>query len=166
MEKKDIIDGFVSINKSMHQYKKEFKSLKTNSICQKIQQNKHVLEMITPLMELDGPMLFEDYEDLSSTSIQLYFSNGIKKWNQHLKDIGGKPIPKIRLHDMRHSHATFLICKGANILAVSQRLGYSDINMTLKFYTYFIERKWNKVSPTTRWTLILRWIEFWSEFEQ
>jgi hypothetical protein len=79
VEKKDIIDGFVSINKFMHQYKKEFKSLKTNSFCQKIQQNKHVLEMITPLMELDGPMLFEDYEDLSSTSIQLYFSNGIKK---------------------------------------------------------------------------------------
>ncbi len=139
VEKKDIIDGCVSINKSMHQYKKEFKSLKTNSSRRKIQLNQHVLDMIAPLMERDGPLLFGDHEDLSSTSIQRYFSNGIKKCNQHLKDIGEKPIPKIRLHDMRHSHATFLINKGANIVAVSKRLGHSDINMTLKVYTHLLK---------------------------
>jgi integrase len=145
VEKKDIVDGCVSINKSMHQYKNEFKSLKTNSSRRKIQLNQHVLDMIAPLLERDGPLLFGDYEDLSSTSIQRYFSNGIKKCNQHLEGIGEKPIPKIRLHDMRHSHATFLINKGANIVAVSKRLGHSDINMTLKVYTHLLKENENQI---------------------
>lgn len=145
VEKKDIVDGCVSINKSMHQYKNEFKSLKTNSSRRRIQLNQHVLEMIAPLLERDGPLLFGDYEDLSSTSIQRYFSNGIKKCNQHLEGLGEKPIPKIRLHDMRHSHATFLINKGANIVAVSKRLGHSDINMTLKVYTHLLKENEQKI---------------------
>ena len=145
VEKKDIVDGCVSINKSMHQYKNEFKSLKTNASRRRIQLNQHVLDMIAPLLERDGPLLFGDYEDLSSTSIQRYFSNGIKKCNQVLEGSGEKPIPKIRLHDMRHSHATFLINKGANIVAVSKRLGHSDINMTLKVYTHLLKENENQI---------------------
>jgi len=145
IEKRDIVDGVVSINKSMHQYSGEFKSLKTNSSRRKIQINDHVIKMIQPLMETEGHLLFGGNEHLSSTSIQRFFSNGIKRCNKHLESIGEKPIPKIRLHDMRHSHATFLINKGANIVAVSKRLGHSDINMTLKVYTHLLKENEDKI---------------------
>jgi len=145
IENRDIVDGVVSINKSMHQYIGKFKSLKTNSSRRKIQINQHVLEMIQPLMETEGHLLFGGNEHLSSTSIQRYFSNGIKLCNEHLIACGEKPIPKIRLHDMRHSHATFLINKGANIVAVSKRLGHSDINMTLKVYTHLLKENEDKI---------------------
>lgn len=51
-----------------------------------------------------------------------------------------KWIKKIRVHDLRHSHATNLINGGANIVAVSRRLGHADISMTLKVYTHLLKK--------------------------
>ena len=50
-------------------------------------------------------------------------------------------VKKIRIHDFRHSHATILINQGMNIVAVSKRLGHSDVNITLKVYTHLLEEK-------------------------
>lgn len=47
-------------------------------------------------------------------------------------------VKRIRIHDFRHSHASNLIAFGANIVAVSRRLGHSDVSMTLKVYTHLI----------------------------
>ncbi|WP_416827828.1 hypothetical protein [Ectobacillus polymachus] len=38
-------------------------------------------------------------------------------------------LPRIRFHDLRHSHATMLI---------SERLGHSTINTTLKTYVHAV----------------------------
>jgi integrase len=43
-------------------------------------------------------------------------------------------LGKIRPHDFRHTHASMLIAKGANIKAVSQRLRHADIGTTLNIY--------------------------------
>ncbi|WP_163526657.1 site-specific integrase [Halobacillus ihumii] len=48
-------------------------------------------------------------------------------------------IKRIRYHDLRHTHATILIQKGVNIKVVSDRLGHSDISITLNKYTHFDE---------------------------
>jgi integrase len=40
----------------------------------------------------------------------------------------------IRLHDLRHSHASLLIEMGVPILLVSERLGHEDIETTLRTY--------------------------------
>ena len=50
-------------------------------------------------------------------------------------------VKKIRIHDFRHSHASILINNGMNIIAVSKRLGHSDINITLKVYAHLLEEK-------------------------
>lgn len=49
-------------------------------------------------------------------------------------------VRRIRIHDFRHSHASNLIASGANIVAVSKRLGHSNINMTLKVYTHLFNK--------------------------
>ena len=49
-------------------------------------------------------------------------------------------VKRIRIHDFRHSHASNLIANGANIVAVSKRLGHSNINMTLSTYTHLLEK--------------------------
>lgn len=97
-------------------------------------------------MQAEGHLAFGGTNHLSSTSIQRFFSNGVKGCNEHLEAIGEKPIPNIRLHDMRHSHATFIINKGANIVAVSKRLGHSDINMALKYIHTFLKKTKNILS--------------------
>lgn len=45
-------------------------------------------------------------------------------------------VPDIRFHDLRHTHATLLIQAGANIKAVSERLGHASIQITLDTYSH------------------------------
>jgi integrase len=41
---------------------------------------------------------------------------------------------------IRNSHAANLINDGVNAVAVSRRLGHSDVSMTLKVYTHLFQR--------------------------
>ena len=43
-------------------------------------------------------------------------------------------LEKIRLHDLRHSHASLLINLGYPVLVVSERLGHEDVETTLQTY--------------------------------
>lgn len=43
-------------------------------------------------------------------------------------------LPRIRFHDLRHTHATLLLQAGVNVKVVSQRLGHSSIGITLQTY--------------------------------
>jgi integrase len=43
-------------------------------------------------------------------------------------------LRRIRLHDLRHSHASHLIAIGKSALFVQHRLGHSDISITLGVY--------------------------------
>ena len=46
-------------------------------------------------------------------------------------------VKKIRLHDLRHSHASLLISKlGAQPLMVAERLGHEKIQTTLNTYSH------------------------------
>lgn len=54
-------------------------------------------------------------------------------------------VKQIRIHDFRHSHASLLINKGQNILAVAQRLGHSDIEQTLNTYSHLMPEEQKKL---------------------
>jgi integrase len=43
-------------------------------------------------------------------------------------------LPKIRYHDLRHTHATYLLSKGVNPKVVQERLRHKDIKTTLGIY--------------------------------
>ena len=49
-------------------------------------------------------------------------------------------VKRIHIHDFRHSHASNLIADGVNIVAVSKRLGHTDVSMTLSIYTHLLEK--------------------------
>jgi integrase len=42
-----------------------------------------------------------------------------------------KDMPRVRFHDLRHSHATELLRSGVNIKVISERLGHSSVATTL-----------------------------------
>jgi integrase len=46
--------------------------------------------------------------------------------------------PGLRTHALRHSHVAFLIDSGTNILAISRRLGHTDIRTTLGVYGHLL----------------------------
>jgi integrase len=43
-------------------------------------------------------------------------------------------LPRIRLHDLRHTHASHLLAAGVNAKVVSERLGHSSVSFTLDTY--------------------------------
>lgn len=45
-------------------------------------------------------------------------------------------LPRIRLHDLRHFHASFLLARGADLASVSSRLGHGSKSFTLSTYAH------------------------------
>ena len=52
---------------------------------------------------------------------------------------------KIRIHDFRHSHASFLINSGCSIRLVSERLGHSSPSITMDYYWHLLPNEQEKV---------------------
>jgi integrase len=48
------------------------------------------------------------------------------------------PVPVVRLHDLRHVHATLLLQRGVPMKVVSQRLGHTTIMMTVDVYGHVL----------------------------
>lgn len=99
--------------------------------------------------------------------LKKYYSINNKEFNNNFYIFGGKKslsittikriqkkycdisnVKQIRLHDFRHSHATFLIKNNIPIIEVSRRLGHSDINITIKTYSHLANEYEKKVVQT------------------
>jgi len=63
-------------------------------------------------------------------------SNVNRVWFRLLEKSG---LPKIRFHDLRHTHATLLLKEGIHPKIVSERLGHSKISVTLDIYSHIIK---------------------------
>ena len=50
-------------------------------------------------------------------------------------------LPPVRVHDFRHSHVALLVELGENPLLIANRLGHSDIKMTLNTYAHLYPNK-------------------------
>jgi len=50
-------------------------------------------------------------------------------------------LPRVRLHALRHSHASALISAGLDVVSVSRRLGHGSANITLGVYGHLFASK-------------------------
>src|SRR5262249_47253878 len=50
-----------------------------------------------------------------------------------------KDLPRVRFHDLRHSHATQLLVAALHPTVVSERLGHSTVTITLDLYSHVSE---------------------------
>lgn len=65
----------------------------------------------------------------------VYNSTINKAYKQNLKL---STVTPIRIHDMRHTHATLLLQAGENIKVVSERLGHAKVTTTLNTYAHVL----------------------------
>ncbi|HBG4019168.1 TPA: tyrosine-type recombinase/integrase [Clostridioides difficile] len=63
------------------------------------------------------------------SSLRKTFHNFTKKNN----------LKKIRIHDLRHTSATLLLLGGTNMKVVSERLGHTDIKITMNRYSHVLK---------------------------
>lgn len=97
----------------------------------KIQQNKEKLS------------LGEEWQDhdlviASSIGTPVNPQNMNRYWYPLLEKAGKHGVPKIRFHDLRHTHASHLLKKGIHIKVVSERLGHASVEITLNTYSHLL----------------------------
>ena len=56
-------------------------------------------------------------------------------FDKHVKASG---LPRIRLHDLRHTHATLALAAGIHPKVMSERLGHSTVAFTMDVYSHAI----------------------------
>lgn len=57
-------------------------------------------------------------------------------------------LPVVRFHDLRHSHATFLLMRGVPIKAVSERMGHSSTSFTMDIYSSVLQPMQEQAAAT------------------
>ena len=63
-------------------------------------------------------------------------------------------VPRVRLHDLRHLHASILVRHGLDPKAVAERLGHSRASFTLDIYTHILEeQRVMSAVPLTNWLI-------------
>lgn len=92
--------------------------------------------------------MLEDYRRLSTyTGPNLFPSAGggsfVKVIARHAKMAGVTPI---RIHDLRHSHASMLIHAGVPVIAIAERLGHKNAQTTLQVYAHLYKSAKDEVT--------------------
>ena len=72
---------------------------------------------------------------ITKHSILRYLHNGSQKAG----------VKKIRVHDLRHSHASFLVDQGFSPLVIKERLGHENIETTLNTYSHLYPSQQTKL---------------------
>ena len=137
LQKSDLQGKWINIHASQRTAKEGLKPTKTKQN-RTIMIDDRLAEDLKPLLNEPGAYLFGGETSLSPTPIDWAFKKAIK----------ASGVKKIRIHDLRHSHATWLINNGANIVAVSKRLGHASIEQTLKTYTHLLKNTDEKLMET------------------
>lgn len=60
----------------------------------------------------------------------------VEKLDQCRRKVEGEPPPRIRLHDLRHTHASLLLAAGEQVKVVSERLGHASVAITHDIYEH------------------------------
>lgn len=108
-------------------------SPKTNSSIRKIK----IPDTLAKIMR----SLFENNKDRSSKNFAFGGNSPLPTTCicRHLNNAAqAANIKPIRIHDLRHSHASLLINQGVSIVAVAKRLGHSSIEQTLNTYAHLM----------------------------
>lgn len=132
LRKEDFKGNKVHIYHSIKRYEDGFQPLKNDSSERTIIMDDSLTSYLKPFIERcteDEPFVFGGLTPLPIRNIQRRFESDIKK----------SGVKRIRLHDLRHSHASLLINRGANIVAVSKRLGHATIQQTLQTYSHLLQ---------------------------
>ena len=135
----DFTNNTVSINKSFarHENKDLIQEPKTP-------KSKRIITLPVEIMEMvkDYSAMLYDYKPsqrlfvLTKSSLKREMVRGCK--------LSG--VKEIRIHDLRHSHASLLIELGFAPLLISERLGHENVETTLNTYSHLYPNKHSEVA--------------------
>jgi integrase len=71
-------------------------------------------------------------------------------WARLAESIG---LPEATFHSLRHSHASFLIDAGIDVVKISKRLGHANPTITLNVYAHLLDKRDDKSSAAINATV-------------
>ena len=132
LRSKDITNGVIHVTRSVMSINKMITTPKTRSSIRDISISKSLQDEINEFIQ---KIPYYDEEDLLFGVTACSVGNFLSKICENAN------VPKIRIHDLRHSHASFLIEKSYPIIAIKERLGHKNIQTTLDIYGHLYPNK-------------------------
>ncbi len=125
----------IRVNKSLNGFKK-IGPPKNEQSYRNVMIQSELYKRLLPFAKSKGLSLFGGERYLPPSTVNGRFSRAIDRANGKRLQEGLNLLPRVRIHDLRHSHASFLASQNIPITAVSARLGHSTINETMSTYLH------------------------------
>lgn len=129
----------VSINKSVAVIGGEQTTKKT-----KTEKSNRIIALPVPIMEMIKEYAGRLYK--YNPANRLFLSSKTSLHRDMLKYCEISGVRKIKVHELRHSHASHLIELGVSPLSISERLGHEDIKTTLNTYSHLYPNKQSEIA--------------------
>lgn len=129
----DFENNKIDINKT--EYQRQITTPKTAASTRKIVMPEHTMSLLDKLKKDTAVTvpLKSHHVVFGEVTTSIATSTLDDNYNHYVKL---SKVNRIRLHDFRHSHASYLINRGAIISVVAKRLGHSDVATTLNTYNH------------------------------
>jgi integrase len=95
----------------------------------------HRLRQAEELLRLGIRVTDETFVVARADGLPLQPDTLTQEWKRLVAKTG---LPRIRFHDLRHSHATHLLASGVHPKIASERLGHSKVGITLDLYSHVL----------------------------
>lgn len=137
----DFEKNTISINKSLAVIDGEATTKKT-----KTEKSKRIIAIPIQIMNLVKEYVTHLYDYTPDKQLFISSKTSLHRDMKKYCDISG--VRKIKVHELRHSHASHLIELGISPLTISERLGHEDIKTTLNTYSHLYPNKQSEVAET------------------
>lgn len=129
----DFTNGYIDINKSWNQITKTIQETKTKSSVRRVSVPLNIIEdfNIWSPTHKRSQFIFGDEQPITTAAVN-------KRLKSQLEAI--KSPKMVTFHGLRHTHASWLLSQGIDIQYVSERLGHTNVAMTLRVYTHMLDR--------------------------
>jgi integrase len=139
----DFANGRIKVSRSLIYDKQGFRfgPVKTEKSERSVKVDKKVMEELRSYKAKQTELkmsIRSEYDDQNLVFARkngqpIYFRTFTTIFNRLIKEA---KVPKIRIHDIRHTHATLMLEAGASLKDVQERLGHSSIKMTGDIYAH------------------------------
>ncbi|MFL8712591.1 tyrosine-type recombinase/integrase [Clostridioides sp. GD02377] len=116
---------------------KTLKSKRTLSVPKELVEKLKSEKLRQNKFKLQGTLENENNLICLNTNLSPFIPSALRKTFYDF--INKNNLRKIRIHDLRHTNASLLLLGGTNMKVVSERLGHTDIQITMNRYSHVLE---------------------------
>lgn len=132
----DLEKSQLHVNKTLDITTRELTSPKTKGSTGYVPFPGFILDMFKEIKKESAEKIYGFNEDM-------FVFGGVAPYHySHFRKHFKKVFPELRIHDLRHSYASYLINKGVDIYLVKELMRHDDIKQTANTYGHlYVERK-------------------------